>query len=313
MGRHKTGTEIRNMQLRWIASQSASCFHAAAAMFGGETLTDPQVAAALADPLDTLRGEIVASQLPAALFWEHLVPLAAGIENNRELADVLQRKILPAGQRSEFLTSRLAAGFSALEAAYRETLPDLVDELAARAQPLRQQWEARGPGLLKTVARLSDERLIVEQADVILVRPVLGGMAVAHLPYNSVRMEAVLADPHATLPETVRLAWVLAQLNLDLPLFSERLRRDRLGMVAQLAMLPVVLQAAEHVELAAYDQRAIQLALEVWHIEITDDVPDEADQLADTISRWYAQYTADRPDWAVALAALDRMLKASGR
>ena len=60
----------------------------------------------------------------------------------------------------------------------------------------------------------------------ILVQPVLGGAGAAHWLYNSVHIEAVLANPVAELPEVVRLGWLLAQLNFDLPMFVGDLLRE---------------------------------------------------------------------------------------
>jgi hypothetical protein len=298
------------MEIRFIVSQSASCFHAADAAYWGATLTDEAVAAAIQGPLETLRGEMDASQIPPARFWHHIVPLAAGIESNHQLADVVQRKILAMGKRSESLTARLAGLFSDLENAFRSAVPGLVDELSLRARPLQEQWQARGPGMLKFIASLTSERLIADRADVVLVQPVLGGMASAHLPYNSARIEAVLANPHAQLPETVRLAWVLAQLNLDLPVFSELIHGDRLPLIGQLAMLPFALKAAEHVELATSDEPTVQLAVQAWQIGRMGDLALPAGDVTDVIMSWFTHYLDARGDWAVALTALDRMLSA---
>src|SRR5690606_23019649 len=98
-----------------------------------------------------------------------------------------------------------------------------LEELELRSAPLREQWEARGGGLLATLARLTTAGLVPEMADVILVHPVLGGGGAAHWQYNSVQFEAVLANPLAELPEVLRLGWLLAQLNFDLPLYEDHL------------------------------------------------------------------------------------------
>jgi hypothetical protein len=164
--------------------------------------------------------------------------------------------------------------------------------------------------MLRAIGQFTNERLIADRADVVLVRPVLGGMAVAHLPYNSVRIEAVLANPHVQLPETVRLAWGLAQLNLDLPVFSEMIHGDRLPMIGQLAMLPLTLKAAEHVELATCDEPTIQLAIQAWQIGRWDEPPLPAGDVVDSLMSWFTHYLDTRSDWAVALTALDRMLSA---
>ena len=101
---------------------------------------------------------------------------------------------------------------------------------------LREQWEARGPGLLRAVGLRTEESLVADEAQVIVVQPALGGGGQAHLSANAVRIEAVLANPHAELPEVVRLAWLLAQLQLDLPAYSDRIQADRLPHVLSLVV-----------------------------------------------------------------------------
>src|SRR5439155_20152019 len=99
-----------------------------------------------------------------------------------------------------------------------------------------------------------------------LVNPALGGGGEAHLAYNSLRIEAVLANPNAELPEVVRLAWLIAQLQLDLPKYSDTIHADRLPQIARYAMLPPTLLAAEAVELMRFTPELIGQAISVWRL-----------------------------------------------
>ena len=74
--------------------------------------------------------------------------------------------------------------------------------------------------------------------------------------------------------------------------------------VAELAMLPVALSAAEHVELAGCALGTLDLAVLHWvgHNE-------QQSQLTDVVWQWWVTYVATRPQWHVALGALDRMLE----
>jgi hypothetical protein len=289
--------------LRWIVSSSASAFHAAEAIARGLPLADAALAAALAEPAAKLGAVVSASGIPGDLFWSHVSALAAGVHNNRELASLVLAKTIGRGARLESLIDVFAAAFTALENAYDAAAPQSLDDLELRSGPLREQWEARGPGLLAQVGRLTEAGLIVEQADVLLVHPVLGGAGSAHLPYNSVRIEAVLANPQPALPEVVRLAWLLAQLNLDLPIHQETLSRERVAQFGALAMIPPVLAAAETVELARYNAATLNLALTTWQAAVGDSAA-----AAQTLDEWWSVYCASRPAWSIALAALDSML-----
>ena len=190
-------------------------------------------------------------------------------------------------------------------------MPQVVEDLALRAGPIREQWEARGPGLLHGVGRLTDAGLVAEQAEVVLVQPVLGGGGRACALYNLVLLEAVLTNPIQSLPEVVRLGWLVAQLNLELPEFQGELRRDRALMLGSLAMVPIVLAAAEDVELSRCDEATVAVALEAWRGTAGrrgraagpggKRIRRRALQLVGHFRKFAAE-------WPVALAALDRML-----
>jgi hypothetical protein len=250
-----------------------------------------------------LQQEIVLASLPAERFWHQLLALAHHYENNRELATVAIRKTVAWTPQHEPLAARVADRIAALEGAVLGAIPGIVDELDLRSRPIREQWEARGPGLMHSVGQLTDQRLIVEHAEVVLVLPALGGGGAAHLSNNSVRLEAVLANPVPALPEVVRLAWLLAQLNCDLPVFGELLPPDRLTHVAQLALLPPVLRAAQEVELAEFNERAMTAAISAWHIDGSSHV-----RAVESLHVWWQTYQDSRPDWRTALAALERMI-----
>ena len=126
--------------------------------------------------------------------------------------------------------------------------PQLVDKLGVRGRPLQEQWETRGPGLLNNVAQRTAEGFVAHNGEVVLVNPLVGGHGRAHLANNRVTLEAVLANPHDALPETLRLGWLLTQLNVDVPMYSDPIPQFLLLRVASLACLSLALAGAESVE-----------------------------------------------------------------
>jgi hypothetical protein len=290
-------------RLRWLVSQSASSLHAAAAIVRGQTLVDAEVAAALAEPAAELQREMQIFELPESRFWRMLCSLATTFDNNRQLAKMAAYRTLGHASPAQ-LSERIGGRISDLEAALRRLRPDLLSELQLRAKPLREQWEARGPGMLRQLIQSTEERLMVDHADVVLVVPVLGGGGEAQLQNNSVRIEAVLANPHPQLPETVRLAWMLAQLHLDLPMFAEELPAERVAWLAALAMIPPTLAAAQHVELAEFNDQMVQFAIDAWQVPTSLGV-----ETVDVLMRWWEAYVESRPPFEVAFKALDEMLE----
>ncbi|HZZ73101.1 MAG TPA: hypothetical protein VFE24_12675 [Pirellulales bacterium] len=297
------------MLLHWKPNLPASALHAADRLLRGQPVADENVRAALAPSAAQLLAEI--RGLPgvsAERFLATLASLAAAFDNRRDWAEVALAKTIGPDQaisRVLPLMGRLAD----LEQALQNALPNLLEQLALRAQPLREQWEARGPGLLAGIGRRTEKGLIASEADVILVYPVSGGGGRAHGLYNTVRIEAVLADSDPNLPEIVRLGWLLAQLDLDLPDDRGHGFRERADFLGGLALLPPVLAAAEEVELARCDLPSLNAALLFW--DCLGPTPASADAvaaLADKVFVWWKTYQATRPRWSVALAALDRML-----
>ena len=289
-------------EVNWRPQGFVSALHAAHALSDKLPLADARLADALQTPAALLAAEIAAANLPAGRFWRHLIPLAARTENRRQLIETAVVKTIGRGPRLETIVANLAASLAAVEAATRDAVPQWTEELVLRERPLREQWEARGPGLLMQIGRLTDETLLVPQCEVLLVHPAVGGGGEAHLAYNSVRVEAVLANPVTELPETVRLAWLIAQLQLDLPQHSESIHADRLPHVARFSMLPATLAAAETVELARFTPENVQLAISAWRLRAPPDVDATA-----LVSQWWQTYQETRPPWNIALTALDQL------
>lgn len=293
----------RTMDLRWLVSFQASCLHAAEAIAHGQLIADTKMAETIAEPAQVLRQRIVAAGLPRGVFWRQLTGLSVTADGTAQLAERAIIKTV-GSSRAGSAASEIAAAIAAVESAVGEAFPTMMDELQLRVRPMREQWEAHGPGLLHRVGRWTDPRVIAEQAQVILVHPSLGGGGSAHLPYNNVLIEAVLVNPISELPETLRLAWLLAQLNLDLPAFSDTIHGKRLPHIAELAMIPVVLQAAEQLDLLHCTAETIDLALNSWQV----DTPADIDPV-DVLWRWWGTYVETRPRWDIAFTALDRMFE----
>ncbi|NUQ63814.1 MAG: hypothetical protein HUU20_15160 [Pirellulales bacterium] len=292
------------IELSWRVSLSASCLHAAEAHCRSCPRLDPAIGAAVAEPAARLQREIRAAGLPEKAFWAHLAPLSGEIENNRQLVETAACKTVGPGRCSAGSLSALAGCVADLEAALRRGLPDLLEQVATGSEPLRRQWCSVGENLLFHVAQFTDERLVAPSATVDLVYPAQGGAGAAHLPYNSVRIEAVAHEAAGALPEVLRLAWLLSQLNVDLPLFSEAIHPDRRALVAELAMTPAVLAAAVEAGVECGGPEVLADAVRLWPIDDLDPSVTTA-----TVAAWWDSCREMRPRWSVALAALDRMLR----
>jgi hypothetical protein len=289
------------MEIEWLSSAPASALYAALALLRGRTLVEPAIESELTPIVSRLKADLAACDCPAAAVLEQLTALASDgdASDSAWVGTALNKAV---GRRHDpRCEPLLTSAAQELIAAFSRARPRAAEELPLRVDPLRSQWEARGPGLLAAMRRLSAGELLVPAASVVLVQPVLGGGGLAHPAYNRVTFEGLLANPIPQLAEVLRLGWLLGQLNFDLPALAEPLSRQRLDVVGPLALVPLVLAAAEDVELARCDGLHLRLALEAWH---------GSPAAADVLGNWWDTYQAARPGWNVALGALDELLKA---
>ncbi|MBP88688.1 MAG: hypothetical protein CMJ64_18575 [Planctomycetaceae bacterium] len=291
------------MELQWIPSATSSCYHAADGLRRGLQFANPEPNEQLLAATANLAQEIRTVGLHEDRFWSHLCAFAHQLESNLQLIRRALQKTVGPNNVSELTATALIGRIADLESAMRDALPQTDGELRHRCGPLRQHWEARGPGLLRSFADLTDPKLLPERAEIALVYPAFGGGGVAHLANNTIRVEAVLTNIVPALPEVLRIGWLLTQLNHELPIFGERVHGDRLPLLAQLATLPPILQSAAVVELSSLSADTLAAAISGWRV----DVAQPAD-VADILLNWWDTYQGSRPPWGIALAALDQML-----
>jgi hypothetical protein len=291
------------MELKWVTNHLASCCHAAEGIARGLPLADPRLDESFVAAAQELQQQISALQLPSRLFWSNLLAYSCQPDDRKSLVRTSLRKTVGIESASDESVNAIANCLRDIETAARQALPQMQDDLAHRLRPLQEHWDARGPGLLQAIGRLTDERLIADSATVVTVHPAFGGGGNASLATNSVQVEAVLTNVIDGLPEVVRLGWLLAQLNHELPIFSDRVHGSRLPLIAQLAMLPATLQASQTVELSELSPFTIAAALPAWHVEVAADK-----DAAATLLDWWHTYLETKPSWDIALAALDQMI-----
>ena len=237
--------------------------------------------------------------------WNFLFQLAPDSSGSRDLAERICIRCLRPDERSERLVSQLSAAIQDAQQAFTEEFSEVDKQLQLRQRPLREQWEAYGPGLLHQMAHQLDPTLFVERAEVYLVPPVLGGLGWAHLHTNRCHIEAVLTNADPQLTETVRLAWLVSQLDFERPQYSDLINAHRLRAVAGLAMLPPTLMAAQELGLAPLNVPALQRAIELWRLQPPGN---QSAAMAEVLTVWWETVRSGKTRWSVALTGLDRML-----
>jgi hypothetical protein len=229
--------------------------------------------------------------------------MASEIDSNLMLAQQWMRRMGISDANDTSRSARLAGAISDIEAATALAYPKLAEQLLLRGRPLQEQWIGYGRGLMAHVRRLTEDAWLVSDAQAILVQPVLGGAGYPYSTLNRFSVEAVLTNPLAELPEVVRVAWLVCQLQADLPAYVDELTPGRAEPIVALASLVAALAAAEVLELSRCDEPTIQLAIEHWQIAIP-----ALDDIASVLIPWWETHLQTRPPWAISLRALDKML-----
>lgn len=288
------------MELTWIGSSSASALHLADMVRRGHQTIDGRFDESVVASQELWKTLGILGSGRERV-WAHMLGLCATVENNRELCQTAYRKAI-GGENSAALT-QLTGAVTRVEDTLRKAVPDLADQLLQRMQPLLTVWKTRGPGLFHQVSKMVEPGVLADQAQVVGVLPIVGGSARALLKYNHVHIEAVLADGDPVLPEVLRLAWCLLQLNVDLPRYSESIHGDRLSLIAGLALVPITLAVGELVELVKLDDSTMARAIANWCCDL--DTPENTVEL---VQDWWVTYLGSRPPWSVAVTAMERML-----
>ena len=294
------------VNLRWAVSVPASCFHTAAALLEGRPLADPRLADSLASPLEAWQAMTREDPVPVGLFFAHLIPLVCGSDSLRDAVEVALVKTI--GRKNAVPRVEQYLGLLiGLKNAFAGAIPALAETLAIRLEFLHRGWALHGPGLLTAIVNVTEPGLLVEEATVVLLHCALGGAGSAYLAYNLAAIEAPAEDDASEADELLRLGWLISQLNLDLPRFSENIPPSRLSAAAGLAMVPVVLAAGEACQLAACDEAALARAVPAWLGPAWDGM-----RWAGPLLEWWQTYRSMRPRWTTALAAMDRLLAEEG-
>lgn len=166
--------------------------------------------------------------------------------------------------------------------------PEDDAETRLRMRPLREHWEARGPGLMKHVMTRLPWIRVPSRPVVRLVLPRKGGGGRIVSP-TEVEFEAVLANPFCELPEVVRLGWLCCCLG-----FGGEPRNS-------IALIPPLLEAGQYVGWTRFDTATCDLALKEWF----DERP-ALTQEYDLIEWWEVEGSRakDSTGWQVAVARL---------
>ncbi|GIW91971.1 MAG: hypothetical protein KatS3mg110_0012 [Pirellulaceae bacterium] len=246
----------------WNYSEHASLWYALATRLVGKTWLGVPEAHRLRLVADQLVEQLRAGRLADRPSWRKL--LAEAIREALSPSESDSAARLAARLEDQQGNAGLAERVQEFAQQWRLLFPGGPHELELRSRPLRELWEARATGFWR--------RLLVELGfpsqrppcwKVFWTFPVCGGYGLVLPEEASLCMEAVLVNPHAALPETVHLAWLIGQQLIWDCLDRNQVRPATVRAVG-LAMLGPVLEAARYVEWLPSEGATIQDAARLW-------------------------------------------------
>lgn len=294
------------MNVSWQIHETATVLHVAAAVARRLPLADRRLASAVEAPVAAIQREIRRVDVAEDDAWSALGDFACLYAD----ADEVVAGAMPLTGQAETSAAqaRIASLVDEVANGIRGILPALGEELRLRSRPLREQWEARGPGLLHGIHRFTDGGPGLEHASVFPVHPILGGGGTVDPSHAAVRIEALLANPVPELPEVVRLGWLLGQLGCEGTLHAlNQHPRGQPRRTTQLAMVPATLAAAETVELATCDARNVGAAIAAWLPAPSGEQAFNAKETARQVWNWWESRHHAVP-WRQAIIELGRRL-----
>jgi len=300
------------MNLNWRVHETATTLHVAAAIAHELPLADPRFADALTTPVKALQDAITQIGASDDDAWYALCAHACQHADPAQLVCAA----LPITDQGEARRHHepIIRLITEVGEGIRRVLPELRDELQHRSRPLREQWDARGPGLLHSLRSRTDHRLVLAHASVFVVHPILGGGGAVDPVHSALRIEALLTNTVPGLPEVIRLGWLLGQLACHRVLTTpiERLECQR-RRVVELAMVPATLAAAETVELVTCNEVTVRQAMAAWQHEPSDEDASDFESRAQLVWTWW-QSRQDSTPWETAIVELtDRLRRTNKR
>lgn len=295
------------MRIIFKTDPDLSFFHAASVVGGGFTTIDDKLTSAIESPVQRIRERLEIADLNTFRFWQSLVANANADDTKR-----VESSLLHAGCSEltvDSLTPAVVGQLTDARLAFRSRYPKLAEQLPLRAGPLRELWDATGPGLLKLIGRRTITTIIPSKATILLLQPIRGGDGGLVDRNDTVWLEAVLTNPDARIPETLRLAWLIARKGVEKVESNRWVAPERLSIVASLALIPFVLSAGEELELCRAGEAEIERAVELWH---ADEAPTSESRISTSASlaliKWWSQMLKGELPLPVAFKALDKML-----
>lgn len=304
----------KRVALQFKPDVRLSAVHASYVVATGAACNDQRTEKALVRGTSELNTRLLSSSIDVAIFWNQLLAATARGESPTESCESALLRAGCSEMQVEQTGKAISRLLSECTSAFERRFPKLSEQLELRAKPLKSRWDTCGPGLLIQIAQQiwassPPADWWPSKVQGLLVQPIRGGDGGFDLASNRFWIEAMLTDADPSVPEVLRVAWLVTQLAVGKHLgaspnaASEDLPSDSPDVLPwALGSVPIVLAAGTELDLV-HGPPPIAEALQLWRL----GSPDTAVVLA----QWWTQWQESRVAMPVALKALEKMLRSN--
>ncbi|TWU22061.1 hypothetical protein Pla52o_31090 [Novipirellula galeiformis] len=309
-------------RIRWKPDTALSTIHAAYAVAVGATCTDEKLELALVPYATQINERLLSSSLDMHRFWNNLV--AESIHRDA-VSKACEAALIAAGC-SELQVDQTSRGIvrqlDECRIVVRDRFPRLSDQLELRSRPLKERWDTVGRGLLNQIAKQiwgdsPPKNWWPPSVDGLWVQPVRGGdggfaadSEDAKVP--AIWIEAMLTDVEPSVPEVVRVAWLMTRVAIEQHIAEKSLtskpgdstfgRPLSLLSAWAFASVPLVLRAAAELDLTRPDALPIANATRLWRLS-------DAGIAGDVVTQWWDKLQTQPVPLPVALKSLSQAIE----
>lgn len=294
------------VHIRWQSHPELSAAHAAYVVASQSGCTDSKAEQLLIDPVTNVNNRLLSSSMDVGEFWRtYLLQVLLGNEQEQACATALATAGCSELQLDQTCKSILGQLKDA-RGLFMRRFPKLTEQLELRSRPLKDKWDTFGPGLLRDVGRqIWDQNPPSDwwrsPVTGYLVQPMRGGDGGYDSSSGRFWIEAMLTDVDMQVPEVLRAAWLITRMSIE-SYTREKSGEVTLAMPWRLVAIPLVLTAAQNLEILRGPELPIARAMQLW--EHSDS------RLAETIGQWWSEHRRNRTPLPAALKVLHAKIRA---
>lgn len=326
----------RHLKLNWIASTTLSLLRAVESAGRASVRTplkNPEHAAVIRAEASRITDRLVSVSVTEAAFWDHFIDEVVSCGTDPALTSQLCEVALLRAGHSHLQSDQTAAAiFRSLETcrrAFQADSPRLTEQLRLRYAPLKQAYEAYGPGMLRSIGNQiwngsPPKDWWPSRATVHAVQPIMTGAAGRSTGQTSVWIEAVLTDISPEVPEWLRLVQQLTETAIEThtrthashfgedPVKSSNSSSTELPW--SLGIVPLILHQAADRGLTGGSPMPLATALHLWRSGgERPSSPDRfVDVLGNVLENWWLDVGSQATAFPIALKELSGMLATAG-